>query len=245
MEARPTGGGAFSPLSVSGCVYWADASQQTGYVDNDLVNSVTDFSGGGHTGTAAGSARPTYKTGIMNSLPVFRFDGAANTITIPRAAALEPNTVSIFATFRATTVGAFCYLMSKSRILNTDTSYGIQSDGSDRLRSVVTVATTGTVPGSSVTFIDAFDGVPRLWCATSNALALTEYLDGSSSFAGSPVTAVGNLDYTTRDLYLGSIDGANLFAAYDLGELLIYNNVVSAQNRWNIAAYMAGKWGVS
>lgn len=51
--------------------------------DGDLLSSVSDLIGS-NTATAAGSARPSLKTGAngLNNHPVMRFDGVANSLTL-------------------------------------------------------------------------------------------------------------------------------------------------------------------
>ena len=45
----------------------------TGLVDGDLVTIWKDSSGNGHDATQTGTARPTFKTNIINGKPVVRF----------------------------------------------------------------------------------------------------------------------------------------------------------------------------
>lgn len=70
------GGGGTDPLSLSPYL-WIDAEMDSGtYVDNDPVSSATDQSGNGRDMTqATGGKQPTYKTGIVGGMAVYRFDG--------------------------------------------------------------------------------------------------------------------------------------------------------------------------
>jgi hypothetical protein len=67
----------FDPLTL-GPELWLKADALA-LADNDAVASWTDSSGNGnHATNVSGSQQPTYKTNIVNSLPVVRFDGTAD-----------------------------------------------------------------------------------------------------------------------------------------------------------------------
>src|SRR5574343_1369214 len=75
----PRGGGAapFSPSDVPGLFQWLVAADITGLNDGDAVATWEDSSGNNRDASqATGANRPTYKTNIVNSLPVVRFDGS-------------------------------------------------------------------------------------------------------------------------------------------------------------------------
>lgn len=55
---------------------WLKADAITGKADGDLIDSWTDSSVNLYHATATGTARPTYKTNVINGLPSVRFAGA-------------------------------------------------------------------------------------------------------------------------------------------------------------------------
>ena len=57
-------------------IAWYKADAITGLSDGDPIDTWPDSSGNGRDLTQTGTARPLYKTGIVNSLPVARFDGS-------------------------------------------------------------------------------------------------------------------------------------------------------------------------
>lgn len=65
--------------------HWFKMDATTG-VDGDLIASIVNFGSAGGTATAAGSARPTLKTGIQSGRSVLRFDGTANVMVTPTIA---------------------------------------------------------------------------------------------------------------------------------------------------------------
>lgn len=83
----PTAG--FTPASVSGLWAWYEASKLTGLSDGDRLASFTDQSGNGRHATAAGAARPFYRTNIINGLPAIDFVPDACTMTLPVFTSVE------------------------------------------------------------------------------------------------------------------------------------------------------------
>jgi len=57
-------------------IAWYKADAITGLSDNDPIDTWPDSSGNGIDLTQTSTARPLYKTGIVNGLPVARFDGS-------------------------------------------------------------------------------------------------------------------------------------------------------------------------
>lgn len=58
---------------------WYEARKETAYADGGSVTTMTDWSGNARDADGTGHA-PTYKTGIVNGLPVFRWTGTEYTI---------------------------------------------------------------------------------------------------------------------------------------------------------------------
>lgn len=68
------GGGAWTPAQLPSIYAWHDMSQETAWSDGNTITTLLDFSGNSHTMTGTGA---TYKTNILNGLPVVRFAGGA------------------------------------------------------------------------------------------------------------------------------------------------------------------------
>src|SRR3972149_5098928 len=64
-----------NPWQATGMLFYAEASRETAYADNDLVGSITDMTANANHATAAGTNRATYKTNVLNSLASYRFLG--------------------------------------------------------------------------------------------------------------------------------------------------------------------------
>lgn len=99
-------GGGIDPLTLSPYL-WLDAERDdVNYNDGDAVGTATDWSGNGRDLTqAAAGKKPTFKTGIVNSKAVYRFDGG-DCLT---RASVAMTTFTIFATFRASGTAGIIY----------------------------------------------------------------------------------------------------------------------------------------
>jgi hypothetical protein len=86
----PTG---VQPNTIDDLSLWLKADAITGLSDGNEIVTWTDSSGDGHTGTAAATARPIYKTNIINGKPVARFDGSNDLMKL--ATAFAPQTLFI------------------------------------------------------------------------------------------------------------------------------------------------------
>lgn len=79
-----TGAGGFVLPSISAnYLGWWEARLETGFSDGDAVGTITDQSGAGnHWTQATAGFKPVYKTGIVNSQAVFRFDGTDDYVSL-------------------------------------------------------------------------------------------------------------------------------------------------------------------
>ena len=67
----------FSPIPLANLALWLKADAITGLVNNDPVATWVDSSGTSNNATqGTGANQPIYKTGILNGLPIARFDGS-------------------------------------------------------------------------------------------------------------------------------------------------------------------------
>jgi len=83
-RANVSGGGGPSvlPSDFSGLQKWY-RSIDLSLSDNDPVSTWTDRTSNHSDATATGTGRPTYKTSVVDSQPMLRFDGTANFFDIP------------------------------------------------------------------------------------------------------------------------------------------------------------------
>src|SRR6516164_6519865 len=93
-----TGSAPFTPSQVAGMVEW-HAATSLSLTDGDPIGTWADLSGNGFSATATTTARPTYKTNVVNSHPVARFNGTSNCLTLGfTGTKSQPNTYYIVLT---------------------------------------------------------------------------------------------------------------------------------------------------
>ena len=95
-------GSSFSPLSLNP-LFWLDAGSLT-LADGDPVDTWTDRSGNSKNFTGADTARPIFKTGIINGLPVVRSDGVDD--QLDSASASSVKSIAIVGKYSSSTIVA-------------------------------------------------------------------------------------------------------------------------------------------
>ena len=240
---------AFSPTDISGLQLWLKADSLS-LNDNDAVGSWTDSSGNGNTanqGTAAN--KPTFKSSIINGKPVVRFDGTSDFLTVTRNAGLEPAQVSIIAVVRAAAAPAnSSYAVSKKFTTGTVSSYSLQRSSSV-LAMRFGCRSGGTFAATGGTLNDAqlWDGNGHVVVGVADEgtpLRSNFYLNTNIGAAG---LVTGGLNYDANDLFIGSYDGTQLWMAFDLAELLIYNSTLTMGQIGKVVNYLgdASRWNIA
>lgn len=110
LISRYGGVETFDPVTQSPAVLF-DASLET-YADDDLVGVATDLSGNGRDATAAGTARPTFKTGVANGRAVYRCNGTTNVLATPSFSL--PSPVTYVVVVRLALAQAYPMIMTRS-----------------------------------------------------------------------------------------------------------------------------------
>jgi hypothetical protein len=91
------GGPSGDTPPVAGYVMWLAARKETAFSDNDTVQTWTDQSGNGHHATApTETARPVFKTNILNGEPVLRFDGTWDQLGMGDLSSVYPTAATVF-----------------------------------------------------------------------------------------------------------------------------------------------------
>jgi hypothetical protein len=239
----------FDPLTLSPAI-WLKADAITGLVDGDSVITWADSSGNGRdVGQVTAASRPLYKTGIINGLPILRFDGA-NDYLLGHFAATYLNTVgmtgyavAIMRQHSGTHEGLYS---TTSSLISLDYSspdaalFGYGGTGNtftQSYRSSAGAATTIARPLLTPYLLTSgFDGA-----LAYNRLYFSGALQGNVS-SGHVATA-----FAADDLVIGSRkDGGYVYYAFaDVAELVLFNSWHSSTDRANMEGYLLDKWGLS
>lgn len=201
-------------------------------VDGDPVGSWLDNSSGGHALAASGTARPTFKTNILNGWPILRFNGTTNSMNLAvggtALTSSQPVTVIIIAKQTSkTTIGRF-----------------LDGGNGNPQRYLLGLAiTTGFFQGFAGTLqSDSTDhsGAFHVLSCIFNGASSNGYVDGT--------LVVGPVNMGTgtgaTQTYIGT-DNSGTTLTGDIAEILVYSAGLSGTNRANIEAYAGNKYGLT
>ena len=215
---------SFSPLSIPQCKVWLDAGQGlAGLVDGDAIASWTDMSGlGNHATQGVAAARPVLKTGILNGLPVVRFDGANDYLEDAYAI---PNPFSMFIVGYPNGAPGTMRMFAASAALNTeyiDANVGNQYQAGSGASAVVGVVAT--------------IGLARTLTYKRTAILLSHY--NNEALQGTAATAAA----AWGTFRIGSYPPPGNYLPGDVAELIIYASDLTDTQRGQVEGYLRGKY---
>lgn len=214
------GGPPFSPTDIAGLQLWLKADSLV-LSDGDPVGTWTDSSGNSNDATASGGSRPTYKTNILNGLPVVRFSGS-NLLVSPLVLN-QPMTVLVVLTTTSTS-GRWLEsagFSTASRIIG-DTYFA------GNLLIYAGSLVTGSSWGGTHYAAWVFDG------ASSSI-----YKDGTQVVTGNP----GSAAITIHTLF-GADSALSTGFNGDMPEVIIYNSNLSPTDLSNCSNYLKSRYGL-
>lgn len=217
------GTAASLPSDISGLQLWYKADQITGLVDADPVTTWTDLGAllKDLTQVTAGN-KPSYRTNVVNSLPVVRFDGTDDRMATASFTSV-PQPTTFFIVVKSNNASKDRYFDSAGRqLFGNDTSGYEMYAGSSLL-------TGGTRDTSWHVFTIIFNG------ASSRARK-----DGTSTITGNPGTAAITLVYLGWD---GIVNTDNLSG--DVAEFGMYNVALSDANHNALGSGLATKYALT
>jgi len=203
----------FDPTSIAGLTGWWKADALA-LADGDPIVTWTDSCSTPHDATnATSSKRPTFKTAIQNGLPVARFDGVDDYLKTGAFTVSQPITV-----FTVLSGGSASWFGS-TRLYWTNGLPGIQMYAG----TVLNLTGPNTTAFRQVSSV--FNGASsQSWV---NAASLGSGDAGSGGSSG---------------VLIGSGDEVSVWSG-DIGEILMYNSVLSTTNRQAVEGYLKAKWG--
>jgi hypothetical protein len=207
---------------VAGLAAWYKADAISGVADGTAVAAWADSSGNGHTATAPASGRaPVYKAGVVNGLPVLRFDGVDDQLQAYWSLA-QPTTVFVVYAVRASN-GSLQFVtdgFNNATMADyvTPTDFGMYAGGS-------------TVTKSGFTY-GAFHVVASTFAGASSAL----YPDGGPAVTGNPGGA------SPLGITVGASGADAVAAAADVAEVVVYNRALASSEVDGVGRYLAAKY---
>jgi hypothetical protein len=233
----------FNPRQIGGLRLWLDATDPaangTQPANNSAVSTWVDKSTGGNNVTqGTGANQPTYKTVILNSKPVVRFNGSTTLLQKASGTDLgDQITVFVVGTTNGNSIhrGTF-FDYTDGAATNTGTNI-VQTDATH-----LTYRTfDGALKDATWTgFTEPFTGVIYGYNDGSNNFI---YINGTQQGTAVCGNISGNPTYYTIGSLLNGVGGWYLDG--DVAEVLVYNSALSSAKRTLINRYLGNKWGIS
>lgn len=236
---------SFNPLTDLDLALWLDASQLTGLSDNDAVASWTDLSANtNHAIQAVSGKRPTYKTGILNGLPVVRFDPADDCLVTTSTVDLSgTDDITVWAVFSAPSgTDRIVVEMSQNYFVQTD-SFLLYRTAADKIElstkdtfasNVLSTPTVTTTHAVAVGTIDRGLATNESSISVNGDSTFTRPLNGNSA---------GN--FGNRLVYICARNQTAVFFGGDLAELGIATSAVTGDDLAALETYLMDKWGIA
>lgn len=228
----------FSPTQVTGLAAWYRADAITGLTNGAAVATWPDSSSNNLAGTQGNAtSRPSYQTGVLNGLPVVRFDGVND--LIESGASASPANSTTFAVLRPTTAAAALTIRGSFSGSNTG---GLQyriNNGKQLLvkQFVAQIGSPGTATVSTTVF-----SVAACTLATGTGGAYAFYLNGTADGSGATTETLASGMTTLIGMGQG---GTNEAFSGDIAELIFYSTVLSTADRNAVTAYLGTKYGIT
>jgi hypothetical protein len=231
---RPLATG-FNPRSIAGIEAWWDFSDLSTLTIDTGISAVADKSGNGYNATqSTGGNQPLSSGNQRNGRAVADFDGNGDRLQTANISADLP-AFSSFVALSVRTLGQFSFGRiwtrndnQRAKLVSSSSQFSLGQGG-----AVVQATTTGIVlndwfyitgtstGGNSGTYGYRVNGLTQSLSSTSAS---------TSSVASNPYV-IGN-----------RTDGGRTFDGR-IGEILIYNRVLSAAEIAKVETYLAKKWG--
>ncbi|GAB5525276.1 MAG: hypothetical protein Roseis2KO_31480 [Roseivirga sp.] len=222
-------------------IVWLKADELTGLANGDDILTWTDASGNSNTFTAPSSTfSPVYQTGVINGLPVVRFNKSNGRIRR-----------NSFTGFPTTTITAI-YVNSNTDSGDGLISYASGSSNNDFLlfRSENLNVFRGTNTASGVTFNDgSFHITNAVWQSSDGSVEV--WKDGSRDFnntgfrTGTSITAGGTMAIGgEQDAVDGSYDAAQAHSG-DFSEVIVFNTFLNQAQNIIVSNYLAAKYALT
>lgn len=231
LSTPAAGAPAFDPTTIAGLALWLKADGITSLADGAAVATWPDESGNAYDAAqATASAQPTFRTNVLNGQPVVRFDGASDFMSTP----LFSPTFSVFTHFIVVArraIDAVHYFSDNVGGPNPCAVYATTG-----VPDTWVIRQGGTLTGGNAENLD-----PHVVTSVFNTLSSLQRVDGTQVMAGSTGGAVA-----MNGRRLGTYRDANaLWLNGDIAEVLVYDGLLSDEDRGAVEGYLGDKYGIT
>ena len=249
--------GNLTPTSpVAGYKVWLDASD-TGTITQSggLVSQWTDKSANAYTFTqSTASYKPSTGVDTQNGKNVLTY-GINDTLLSTAAAStwtfLHSTVSTVFMAFKQTAASAAAEFLSDYVGASGNIGFSIYQENPGNFVHLIVRGSSGTYVvvnktgsstiGTAFTYVTAVGDPTNATAANRSDVRLKQ----SSAIKNNVQTGAVNTSSPTASLRIGDYDaGGNESIQGTVGEILIYDSILSAGNILLNQQYLAGKWGV-
>ena len=235
------------PTDISNCQLWLKADSLS-LNDDDDVAAWADSSGNSNDAAqGTGAKQPVYKTGILNSLPIVRFDGAAHYMQVANHANLNAATVTFFVVAKSDIVGGSYgndgFLVNKENSSGPGT-YGIslETDVNDMRAQIRLNGSEGTARTADVD--SNLDTNWHTYMVIYDGDNLNVYDNGSIQTDSDGTDGTIDVD-TSTSFTIGAHPAPQRFWDGDIAEIIVYDKALSAIEITQVESYLDNKYALS
>lgn len=227
---------------------WLDASQETSFADGDPVGTWTNVGSGAGNATATGTARPTYKTGIIGGRPVLRFDSNdAMSIASFDPSSPTPGQMTVWAVMTAPS-GADRVVVELSGDFNYANAWILYREATNTVVFGTHGDGTGGIQYSRWGTSGSVTTTPAAFIGTCDRSLSTNEVTGYLSSTTASGTRLSNYnisgDMATNTLYIGARGAASFFFGGDIAEIGVVKSA-EASNVTALMNYLAAKYSIT
>ena len=230
---------SFTPTSISGCLLWldgADTSTASMTQSSGTVSVWKDKSGNGYNFTQLYASLPTITSISRQTGLYFAANQALRNTTLP-----FPTTYTIFAVANQTGApSGYAYILHSPHNADCIIFFGT-FNGTRYFATFAGPAGSWNDVAANTpnTNVATTSSTASVLCCTNNGTTLTPYINGivMNTKTGTNAAATGMVigdTFVSGQPWLGTI-----------GEIIVYNSILSTAQRQQVETYLSRKWGVS
>lgn len=225
---------SFVPTAISGSILWWDAADRTVFTGGATWTDKSGSNNTGINGTPGASTMPTLTTWDNGNSAARFVAGSKHSVKTTNTIPNLNVTYFMVARMQAPVASGSAYLM----INNIDGQRQINTSSTSFPMALS--AHANSTAGSNIQFASVGQSEPFLYGATivSGASGFLTYTNGTANAVRGVTTSSASRHY------FGSADGDSGYVTFDVGEIIIYNTVLSTSNRQLVEGYLSWKWGL-